>query len=189
MAFRPVYRPDDPQWAVSTGNPAGPELLAKFLNPNKGTATKASDGHAIPVVGVPIATGESFERGVLVQLDNDDKAVVLPGVTSRTYGVALEEVVAGASLGVRTSRVSLALAQYTDVERTNKTIYTRFATKDVNGTVPTTAHVGARRGIGLSGGEWFIDIAETVETQLEVVGIDTARNEYIVCFNEDSVQA
>ena len=189
MAFRPVYRPDDPQWHTSTGNPAGPELLAKFLNPNKGVVTKASDGHAIPVVGLGIAASEAFTRGAPIRKDGSNNATELTAVTQTVYGVALESVVAGASLGPRSTKVSVAPVSYTDTERTNKTIKVRFAVTDVNGTAPLAAHVGTECAIALSGGNWYIDISDTGNEDVSVIKVDTIRNEFIVEFVDAVIQA
>lgn len=189
MAFRAVYRPDDPQWAVSPGNSAGPELLASFLNPNKGTTTKGTDGHAIPVVGLGIASGEAFTRGSLIRKDGSSNATELTLITQTVHGVALESVVAGASLGPRSTRVSVTPVQYTDTERTNKTIKVRFAVTDVNGTVPTTAHIGTECALDLTGGNWRIDISNVGNEDVSVVNIDTVRNEFIVEFVDAVIQA
>lgn len=189
MAFRAVNRPDDPKWSVSQGNPASSEAFASFLNPNKGTATRPSDGHAIPVVGLSIASGEAFSKGALIRKDGSNAATELTAITQTVYGVALEDVVAGASLGVITNKVSVTPASYTDTERTNKTIKPRFATTDVNGTVPTTAHVGVRCAISYSGGLWKLDVSDTGNQDLEIVDVFITRGEYVVQFLDGVIQS
>lgn len=189
MAFRAVNRPDDPQWRTAQGNPASTEMMAGFYNPNKGEKTRNSEGHAIPVIGLSIASGEAFSKGALVRKNGSSEATELTAVTQTIYGVALEDVVAGASLGVRTTRVLVTPVSFTDTERTNKTIKPRFATTDVNGVAPTAAHVGTNCAVSLSGGLWRIDIADTGNEDVTVVDVLITRGEYVVQFIDAVIQS
>lgn len=189
MAFRPVNRPDDPYWHAVQGGEESPEAFASFVNPNKATAVRPTDGHAIPVEGLGIASGESFERGDLVRKDGNEDITELTSVTQTVYGVALEDVSGGSALGVNTSIVTLARASFTDTERTQKTVRPQFATTDVNGTAPTSGDVGTQCALSLSAGEWQIDISNTGNQDVEVVRVDTVRGEYVVQFLAAIVQS
>jgi hypothetical protein len=179
--FRAANRPDDPKWYK--------EPVAGFRNPNKGEATRPSDGHSIPVTALNIASGESFEKGALIRKNGSDEATELTAITETIYGVALESVVAGASLGVKTNKVSIARASFTDTERTNKTIKPRFAVVELNSTLPLAAHVGVKCALSYSGGNWSIDISDTGNQDVEVVGILPTRSEYLVHFLDAVIQS
>lgn len=196
MAFRAVNRPDDPKWSAITGTPAGSEAFAGFQNPNKGTTTRPSDGHAIPVVGLSIAPNETFSKGSLIRKNGSNEATELTAITQTVYGVALEGVEAGVPFGPRTNTgnnqtfiVSVVPVSYTDTERTNKTIKPRFAVEDVNATVPLAAHVGVSCALSYSGGLWKIDISDTGNADVEVVKVLTTRNEYVVQFLDAVIQS
>lgn len=151
MAFRPVRHPNDPQWRTVTGNPAGPEMQASFLNPNKGIVCRPSDGHAIPIVGWAIRSDEEFPKGDLVQLHVNPTGPIMRSINtiSGVYGVALEQVEDGASLGVQTDKVLVVPCEFTDTERTNKAYKTIFAVADYQGTTPTSNDVGTKCAVYL----------------------------------------
>lgn len=191
MAFRAVKRPDDPQWRALAGNLAGPEMLARFTNPNKGTPTRASDGHALPVVAYTMLPNLTCARGDLLrQAAAEGELGGIPGaaigqVLKKTahqsgIGIALEPTTNGYTTVTNSRDVLVVMFQYTDTQRTNKTIKTQFAATDVNGAIPTSSDVGTQCGWATSGGVWYIDITDTVNTDVEVLAVDTIRNEYIV---------
>lgn len=218
MPFRAISRPDDPQWRTTRGNPAGPEALARFINPNKGLVTGASDGHSIPVEGLGIASGQTFVKGALVRKDGSGDATALTEATQTVYGVALERVVSGATLGVKTDIVVVARVQFTDTQRTNKTVKPWFAVADVNGTTPSTGDVGTKcaitvttsttgsiwgddvwasdvwengvwAGSSSSSSGWAIDISDTGNQDVEVVDILPNRGEFVVRFLDAVIQS
>ena len=188
MAFRAIRRNDDPKWKKSGGQPAAGELYADFVNPYKGISCKASDGHALPCAGYDIAAGETFAAGALVRLDSDDAVTELTAVTQTIKGVAAEAVVNGASLAVA-SDVCIVVLIYDENDETGFVVRPRFAVTDVNDTTPLSTHVGTNVAIAQTGdGDWRIDVSDTTNEDVEILAIDSSRDEYIVRFLDDVVQ-
>lgn len=188
MGFRAVYRSDDPKWRKSSGQPSFGEAVADFINPYFGDATSPSDGWSIPTNVYSIASGESFSKGALVRLNGSNELTELTLVTQTVKGVALEAVVSGSAQGVITNKACIARVARTndDTDREEKP---RFAVQDVNNVAPSSAHVGVRCAISLSGGEWEIDIADTANQDVEVVDILSQTSEFIVFFLDAAIQS
>ena len=188
MAFRAVHRTDDPKWKTSSGQPSFGEALADFILPSSGLISRPTDGYSTPTAGYAIASGESFDRGDLVRINGSDELTELTAVTQTVKGVALEPVINGAAQGPVTDSAAIALVTYTNPD-SGVIVYTRFAVTDVNATVPSTAHVGSKIAIALSGGEWYIDISDTANQDVEVIAVDSTRNEFIVEFLAAAIQS
>lgn len=189
MAFRPLYRSDDPFWRGTPGTNRVDEPWADFINRYKNEVVKPSAGYSIATDGYGIASGEDFERGDLVRLDGSDNVVELTAITQTVKGVAMEPVVAGLALGPVTDRVVLAHASYTNLEPTYNIVKNVFAVPDVNGTTPLTTHIGDEVVLDLTAGDWTIDVSNTSNTDVEIVGIDTVRDEFHVKFLDAIIQS
>lgn len=195
MAFRPVYRPDDPEWKTVEGPEEGPEVFADLVNPHKGTpVTSLPDGwgHSVPVEGRTIASSASFDKGDLVRKDGSDNLVEASAVTDTIYGVAQEAVSNGAALGVVTDKAIIALVEWSDDATTGRdlpNVKTVFATTDVNGTTPTSSHVGTKCALSLSGGDWEIDVSNTSNQDVEILRIEPTRDQFYVKFLDAAIQS
>lgn len=215
MSFRPVRHPNDPDWRATEGAHGSPEMLAHFVNPNKGEIVSPADGHSIPTEGLSIGSGATFQKGDLVSKNGSGEAVlanvaggdgvwangvwasgvwadnVWYGITASTviYGVALESVANGASLGPASDVAIVAPVSYTDTQRTNKTYKIIFAVQDKDLATPVSGDIGTKCAINLSGGSFTIDIDDTATQDVEVVDIDAARKEYYVQFEDGIIQS
>lgn len=192
MAFRPTKRPDDPFWRTNEGDEESPEALAAFVNPKKGSISSASEGHSIPTEGRGIVSGESFDKGDLVQKDGSGDLQELSAITDKVYGAALEPVSNGAAQGVVTDTVLVARAKFVDDPNTGRDlpdVKPLFAVTDVNGTSPTSSHVGTKCALSLSSGEWEIDISNTGNQDVEVIEINPVRDEFLVQFLDSVIQS
>ena len=187
MTFRPVARTDDPFWRVSSGTDRLDEPVADFINTYKSIPTGHATGHAVPTSGYDIASGENIGIGDLVRLDASDEIVELSAITQTVKGVAMDDVVAGVTLGPASDIVLVARASYTHPEH-GRVIKTIYAVVDVNGTVPLPTHVGTQCALDLTGGEWTIDVSDTSNVDVVIVQIDTARGEFLVKFLDAVVQ-
>lgn len=185
MAFRPVYRSDDPKWKQA--NVGIVSEVSGFYNAYRAEYVDPSAGHAVPVTGYRPVSGTGFDRGDLVRLDGSGDVQELSAITDTVKGVALEAVVNGQSLSPQTNRAIVALAQYTHPE-TGVVIRPRFATTDVNGVTPASTHVGTNVALDNTGGNWRIDVSNTTNQDVEIVDVDANRAVFIVRFLAGVVQ-
>lgn len=188
MAFRALYRSDDPFWRATPGTNRLDEPWADFINRYKNEVVKPCDGHSIASDGYGIASGEDFERGDVVRLDGSGDVTELTAITQTVKGVAMEPVVGGLALGPVTDRVVIAHASYTHPE-TSVVIKNVFAVLDVSGTTPLTAHIGTEVALDLTAGDWTIDVSDTSNIDVEIVGIDEVRDEFHVKFLDAIIQS
>lgn len=188
MAFRAVYRSNDPKWRKSTGQPSFGEALADFVNPSDGTPTYPSDGYGIPTSVYSIASGESFTKGALVRLNGSNQLTELTAVSQTVKGVALERVVSGSAQGIVTGSACIVPVSIEN-EDSGRTERPRFAVKDKDNETPSSAHVGVKCAIYDNSGDWLIDIGDTANQDVEVVDILGTNGEFVVVFLDAAIQS
>lgn len=196
MSFAGVSRNNDPQWKTSGGEPPEGELQADFINPRSGEDVSPNDGYGAIIRSYTIASGQNIDIGDLVRLDGSgtstDDITELTAITQSVLGVAIENVVSGAAGGIITSKVMVERASRAfeeDETPTGLVSKTRFATTDVNSVTPVAAtHVGTKVALDLTAGAWTIDISDTSNTDVEIVGVDLTRGTFIVEFLDAVIQ-
>lgn len=187
MAFRAVNRTNDPKWRRSSGQPSFGEGLADYVNPTWGDITTPNDGYAIATGVYSIAAGETWTKGALIRLDVNTKVTELSSISQSVKGVALEPVTSGVSLGLTPTKALIAFVKYTNTD-SGKISYTRFAVADKDGATPLAAHVGSRVALYVTGSEWYIDVDDTSNQDVEIVGYERNRGEFIVQFLDAIIQ-
>lgn len=188
MAFRAVYRSNDPKWRKATGQPNFGEAFADFYNPSDGTVTYPSDGYGIPTSVYTIASGESFTKGALVRLNGSTQLTELTVVTQTVKGVALERVVNGSAQGIITTKACIVPVSI-DNEESGRTERPRFAVKDKDNETPSSAHVGVKCAIYDNSGDWLIDIGDTANQDVEILDTIANTDEFVVVFLDAAIQA
>lgn len=188
MSFVGVSRTNDPQWKTSGGEPTEGELQAEFINLRSGDIVNPNDGYGSITDTYTIASGENIDIGDLVRLDGSDKLIELTAITQSVLGVVVVNVVAGAAAGIITSKATVERASRTDAD-SGLVSKTRFATTDVNSVTPVAAtHVGLNVVLDLTTGAWTIDVSDTDNKDVEIVGVDLTRGTYIVVFLDAVIQ-
>lgn len=115
----------------------------------------------------PLATGETFYAGDLVVLDGaGDVAEVAGADPTPILGMAAED----AADVVESGYVVVYVAD-------NDTIFAMEGTS-----APTEANIGEDYGVVESSGVYLVDVTDTVNTRVMVVGVDVDRELYFVRF-------
>ena len=189
MSFVGVSRTNDPQWKTSSGEPAEGELQAEFINVRTGEIVDTpADGYGAITDTYTIASGQNIDIGDLVRLDGSTELIELTAITQSVLGVVVVNVVAGAADGIITSKATVERASRmdSDSELVSKT---RFATTDVNSVTPVAStHVGVKCVLDLTAGAWTIDVSNTSNQDVEIVGVDLTRGTFIVVFLDAVIQ-
>ena len=187
MTFTGINRTNDPVWRISGGEPAKGESQAAFINPRTGAEVGPHAGFGAIIDSYVIASGQDFEAGDLVRLNGSDELIELTVVTQTVLGVAHEPVVSGAALGVITNMAMVERASRTD--NNSNTHKTRYYVTDVNSVTPVAAtHVGVQCVVDLTTGNWTIDVSDTDNKDVEIVGVETVRSKFIVVFLDGVIQ-
>lgn len=158
MSFQWVGRTDDTHaWTWDSTKIKGDNFRRSYSAVEKGGVKGET---------YPIKSGQSFSKGDLLYLSSDELAVH-SSVGSNTFeGVAMHD--------------SGALEWESEATIAELTLTALFATTDVNGTAPTTAHIASEAALDLTGGEWTIDVTGIDAVYIEDVDID--RGWYIIRF-------
>lgn len=187
MAFTGINQTNDPVWRISGGEPPKGEAQAAFINKTTGEEVSPAAGFGALVDSYTIASGEAFDAGDLVRLDGSNELTELTAVTQSVLGVALEPVISGAAQGIITNKAMVERASRTN--NNSNTHKTRYYVTDVNSVTPVAAtHVGVQCVVDLTTGNWTIDVSDTDNKDVEIVGVETVRSKFIVVFLDGVIQ-
>lgn len=191
MAFKAVSRSNDPQWKTSGGEPPEGELQAEWINPRTHESVRPPEGYGITTRWFEIAHGEDFCPGDVLRLNGAGQLTELTAVTQTVVGVALECAVCPECddltppIGDPKRPIVIPIDTDPDSDLVTDII---FEVPDKDGEIPTDDDVGKKVALDDTNGDWTIDIDDTSNEDVEVVGSHGANNTFFVKFLSAVIQ-